>query len=82
MKIKNFGRAAFFNVRVLVASLLCLAAGMFALLAFVSIAQRPDNKRETTRASRWLTQLVSSVGIESRAQPGGAIKRLCRPHLC
>ena len=52
MKIKTFRRAAFVNLRALIVSLLCLTAGMLALFAFVSVAQQPDNKRQTTSASR------------------------------
>src|SRR5712691_9261139 len=73
MKIKKFRRTAFFNLHALIASLLCLAAGMLTLFALGPLAQ-PDNNTQTIRSSRWLTRLASSVGIESRAQPGGAIK--------
>ena len=78
MKIKNFRRAAFFNLRAVVASLLCLTAGMLALFAFVSVAQQPDNNRQASSSSRWLTRLASTLGIESPSQRsatgGGAIK--------
>src|SRR5437868_8795592 len=72
MKIKNL-RRTFFNLRVLIASLLCLTAGMLTLFAFAG-APQPANNTQTTGSSRWLTRLASSVGIGSRAQPGGAIK--------
>src|SRR5207253_1163075 len=72
MKIKNL-RRTFFNLRVLIASLLCLTAGMLTLFAFAG-APQPANNTQTTGSSRWLTRLASSVGIESRAQPGGAVK--------
>src|SRR5437867_5952908 len=73
MKIKKFRRTGFFNLHVLTASLLCLAAGMLTLFALAPLAQ-PDNNTQTIRSSSWLTRLASSVGIGSRAQPGGAIK--------
>src|SRR5256885_7670040 len=72
MKTKNL-RRTFFNLRVLIASLLCLTAGMLTLFAFAG-APQPANNTQTTGLSRWLTRLASSVGIGSRAQPGGAIK--------
>jgi hypothetical protein len=74
MKIKKIHRAAFFNLRALIASLLCLTAGVLILLAFVSVAQQTDHKRQTTSSFRWLARLASTLGIESRSQPGGAIK--------
>ena len=73
MKIKNSRRAAFFNLRVLIASLLFLTAGMLTLFAF-AVAQQPDNNTQTTSSSRWLTRLASTLGIMSQSQPGGAIK--------
>src|SRR2546428_7506210 len=73
MKIKKFRRTAFFNLHALIASLLCLAAGMLTLFALEPLAQ-PDNNTQTIRSSRWLTRLASSVGIELRSQPAGAIK--------
>jgi hypothetical protein len=73
MKIKNSRRTAFFNLRVLVASLLCLTAGMLTLFALAG-APQPANNTQTIRSSRWLTRLASSVRIESRSQPAGAIK--------
>src|SRR5436190_5293158 len=73
MKIKNPRPAAFLNFRVLAASLLFLTAGMLTVLAFAG-AQQPDNNTQAIRSSRWLTRLASSVGIEPRAQPGGAVK--------
>src|SRR5437588_10904617 len=72
MKTKNL-RRTFFNLRVLIASLLCLTAGMLTLFAFAG-APQPANNTQTTGSSRWLTRLASSVGIGSRAQSGGAIK--------
>ncbi|PYJ67459.1 MAG: hypothetical protein DME76_15185 [Verrucomicrobia bacterium] len=72
MKIKNPRPATFFNFRVLAAFLLFLTAGMLTLFAFAGA--QPDNNTQTIRSSRWLTRLASSVGIESRAQPGGAVK--------
>jgi len=72
MKTKNL-RRTFFNLRVLITSLLCLTAGMLTLFAFAG-APQPANNTQTTGSSRWLTRLASSVGIGSRAQPGGAIK--------
>lgn len=72
MKIRNFRRAAFFNLRLLAASLLCLAAGMLGLFAFVPLAPQPDNS--TTSPSRWLTRLASTLGISSPGSGGGAIK--------
>ena len=73
MKIKNSHRAAFLNLRALVASLLCLTAGMLALFAFAG-TQQPDNNRQASSSSRWLTRLASTLGINSSATGGGAIK--------
>jgi hypothetical protein len=73
MKIKKFRRTAFFNLHVLIASLLCLAAGMLTLFALGPLAQA-DNNTQTIRSSRWLTRLASSVGIKSGAKSGGAVK--------
>src|SRR5947207_869272 len=73
MKIKKIRRTAFFNLRALITSFLCLAAGMLRSFALGPLAQ-PDNNSQTIRPSGWLPRLASSVGIESRAQPGGAIK--------
>ena len=44
------------------------------LFAFAPIAQQRSSKGQTTNSSRWLTRLASTLGIESRSQPGGAIK--------
>src|SRR5437879_3122067 len=78
MKIKNSRRSAFFNLRILAASLLCLAAGMLTLFALVPLAQQPDNNTQTTSSSRWLTRLASTLGLESPSKrfstSGGAIK--------
>src|ERR1700704_1118672 len=77
MKIKNVRRTAFFNLRLLIASLLCLTAGMLTLLAFAGTQQR-DNNRQTTSSSRWLTRLASTLGISSPSKrfstSSGAIK--------
>ena len=73
MKIKKIRGTAFFNLRTLSASLLCLAAGMLTLFALGPLAQT-DNNTHTIRSSRWLTRVASTIGIELRAQPGGAIK--------
>ena len=73
MKIKTPRPAAFFNLRVLAASLLFLTAGMLTLFAFAG-AQQPDNNTQTLRSSRWLARLASTFGIVSRAQRGGAVK--------
>ena len=77
MKIKNVRRTAFFNLRLLIASLLCLTAGMLTLLAFAGTQQRGNN-RQTTSSSRWLTRLASTLGIESPSKhfstSGGAVK--------
>src|SRR5947207_7602919 len=67
MKIKNFHRAGFFNLRVLLASLLCLTAAMLTLFAFATIGQHSKNK-ETNNSSRWLTRLAATVGIASPSQ--------------
>src|SRR5919106_2284204 len=74
MKIKNSCPAAFFHLRVLAASLLCLLAGMLAVLAFAG--PQPDNKTQTTSSSRWLARLASTLGIQSQhsAARAGAIK--------
>ncbi|CAN5620967.1 hypothetical protein BH20VER1_BH20VER1_04910 [soil metagenome] len=60
MKTKNVRRSASVLFRVLIASLLCLAAGMLTLLAFVPAAQQLHNNRHAT----WLTRLASTLGIE------------------
>src|SRR5437762_4226746 len=74
MKIKNFHRAAFSNLRALITSLLCLTAVMLSLFAFGSVAQQRDSKGQTTGPFRLLTRLASVFGIETRSQSGGAIK--------
>src|SRR5213593_2883099 len=79
MKIRNSRRSAFFNLRVLAASLLCLAAGMLTLFAVVPLAQQADDNTQTTSSSRWLTRLASTLGIESLSKRfatsgGGAVK--------
>ncbi|MCA1604534.1 MAG: hypothetical protein LC775_03425, partial [Acidobacteria bacterium] len=71
MKIKNSRHAAFFNLRVLIASLLCITAGMLTLFAVVATAPQPDNKSQTTSSSRWLTRLASSVGIDLSSTRAG-----------
>jgi hypothetical protein len=75
MKIKKFRRTAFFNLRALIASLLCLTAGMLTLFALAGGPQ-PANNTPTTSSSRWLTRLASTLGIQSQrsADRGGAIK--------
>src|SRR6266404_7525357 len=74
MKIQKIRRPAFFNLRAFITSLLCLTAVILSLFAFGPVAQQRNSKGQTTTVSRWLTRLASSVGIESRSQPGGAIK--------
>ena len=64
MKIKNVRRSAFVTLRALIASLLCLTAGMLTLLAFAG-TQQPDNNTQRTSSSRWLTRLASTLGIQS-----------------
>lgn len=71
MKITNPRRAAFVNVRALIASLLCLTAAGVTLLA-VSPAQQTDEKRQTTASSRWFARLASSLGITGASQSSGA----------
>ncbi len=76
MKIKKFRRTAFFNLRALIVSLLCLTAGMLTLFALAGAPQLANNT-QTTGSSRWLTRLASTLGIESPSQRfagGGAIK--------
>ena len=74
MKRKNYRRAAFVNLRTIFASLLCLTAVLVTLFAFSPIAQERSSKGQTTSSFRWLTRLASTLGIESRSQPGGAVK--------
>src|ERR1041385_4979736 len=76
MKIKKIRHTAFFNLRTLIASLLCLAAGIFTLFAVGALAQADNNNNDaqTVRSTHWLTRLASSVGIASRTQSGGAVK--------
>src|SRR5688500_17340486 len=71
MKIKNSRRGAFFNLRALVASVLCLAAGMLTLFAFSSAAGEPDHKTQRTSLNRWLTRLATTIGIESNSHRVG-----------
>ena len=77
MKTKNNSRrASFFNLRALIASLLCLTAGMLTLFALAG-APKPANNTQTTGSSRWLTRLATTLGIQSLTQHfagGGAIK--------
>ena len=61
MKTKKFHRAAFFNLRVLVASLLCLTAGMLTLFAF---AGRAAARHEKTDDS--FGPLADAAGIYPR----------------
>jgi hypothetical protein len=63
MKIQNSDRAAFFNLRLLIASLLFLTAGMLTLFV---LAGAP---------SPWLKGVASNFGIKSVRTGGGAIKR-------
>src|SRR5213594_3914405 len=75
MKTKNL-RRTFFNLRVLIASLLCLTAGMLTLFALAG-APQPANNTQTTGSSRWLTRLATTLGIQSLTQHfagGGAVK--------
>ena len=76
MKTKKIRRSTFFNLRVLTSFVLCLVAGMFALFAF-GVAAQPNDKRQTTSSSRWLTRLATTLGMQSLAQHfagGGALK--------
>jgi hypothetical protein len=77
MKIKNVHRSAFVTLRALISSLLCLAAGVFTLLAFAG-TQQPDNNTQRSSSPRWLTRLASTLGIESPskrfATSAGAVK--------
>src|SRR3954464_15978144 len=75
MKLKNFRRVAFFKLRVLLACLLCLMAGMLALVGVGAIAQQSGDGQMAT-SSRWMTRLAGTLGILARAQRfgGGAIK--------
>ena len=73
MKIKNSRRAAFSHLRVLIVSLLCLAAGMLTLFAFAPLAQQRDDNGQTTTASRWLTRLATTIGFESKANRAGGL---------
>jgi hypothetical protein len=68
MKMQNRRRAAFFSLRLLIASLLCLTAGMLALFAFAN-SNTPQNS-----STRWLTRLASSVGVSSSSARAGAVK--------
>ena len=75
MKRKNLQRT-FFNLRVLIASVLCLTAGMLTLFALTGTPQ-PANNTQTTNSSSWLTRLATTLGIPSLTQHfagGGAIK--------
>src|SRR4051812_20290430 len=74
MKIKNSHRAAFFNLRLLLASLLFVAAGMLTLFVFAGTQQRNHNSQASS-SSRWLTRLASTIGINASGPSGGAIKR-------
>ena len=75
MKRKNLQRT-FFNLRVLIASVLCLTAGMLTLFALTG-APQPANNTQKTDSSSWLTRLATTLGIPSLTQHfagGGAIK--------
>src|SRR5690349_16519512 len=75
MKAKNFHRAAFFYLRALIASLLCLSAGVFTILAF-GLAPQPNDKEKTTR------QAFSSGAIKIDkypAEPPPLSSRRTRP---
>src|SRR5438874_2297158 len=75
MKTKNL-RRTMFNLRVLIASLLCLTAGMLTLFALAG-APQPANNTQTTGSSHWFTRLATTLGIQSLTQHwsgGGAIK--------
>src|SRR3954453_10640152 len=67
MKLTNLRRAAFFNFRVVVATLLCLTATILTVFALVAIAHQSRNK-STTDSSRWMTRLASTLGIKSPSQ--------------
>src|SRR6186997_29646 len=68
MKTRSSHCAAFFNVRIAVASLLCLSAGIISVLAFVAIVHQTDEKRTAT-SNHWLTRLASTLGVTPRSQP-------------
>src|ERR1700752_1353842 len=75
MKTKTL-RHTFFNLRVLIASLLCLTAGMLTLFALAG-APQPIQNTHTTGSPRWLTRLATTFGIQSLTQRfagGGAVK--------
>src|ERR1051326_4986448 len=75
MKTKNI-RRTFFNLRVIIASLFCLTAGMLTLVALAG-APQPANNTQTTHSSRWLSRLATTLGIQSSTDHfagGGAIK--------
>ena len=72
MKMKNVQCSAFFTLRLLIASLLFLAAGILTLSALESA--QPENKTQTGGSSLWLTRLASTLGIQSQHFFGGAIK--------
>src|SRR5438874_11039623 len=78
MKTKNL-RRTMFNLRVLIASLLCLTAGMLTLFA-VAGAPQPANNTQTTGSSRWLTRLATTLGIQSLTQhfAGGGANKLAK----
>jgi hypothetical protein len=57
MKRKSARRSALLTLRALIASSLCLTAGM---LAFMALAQT-----QTTGSPRWLTQLASTVAAQA-----------------
>ena len=73
MKIRNVRGSAFVTLRALVASLLCLAAMMLALLAGAGSRQPGNNK---TASFPWLSRVASALGFQPSAQGtgGAAIK--------
>jgi len=71
MKIHHSPRAAFFNLRPLVATLLCLTAGTLTLFAFVAIAQQRDDKQQSN-SSAWVARLASTLGIDASQRSGAA----------
>jgi hypothetical protein len=76
MKIKHTPRSAFVTIRAVIASLLCLTAGMLMLLV-VAAAQQSNPAAHATNSSRWFGRFASTLGLHAPVQRyagGGSIK--------
>src|ERR1051326_2049044 len=63
MKIKKIGGTASANLRTLIASLFCLAAGILTLFGVLTIKQQTEDKSRAGSSS-WMTRVASTFGIK------------------